>query len=244
MQPSPFYIDWTFWAVVVSIIAIVLSQIPPIHLLLKKAKLDIELYSRIHITHKVGNPNLQLHMIINNIGGRIVKIKGISAKIKRDGKVITTLNAQNYLQHPNDTNSVLFTSFSLKPKEEWAHIVTFLNYFPKQTEKIYRESALELRKHMSEKKENNELVIAEDSYIKPFTELFNKLFIWEPGEYELTVQVEANPNQASITKLYRFTLFESDSNELRRYVEEYKYGAGIYFDSSEHTGIIIQITEV
>lgn len=63
----PLYLNWSFWAVVVALCAVVLSQIPPIHLLLKKAKLDLELYSRIHLTHKVGNPNLQLHLIISNI---------------------------------------------------------------------------------------------------------------------------------------------------------------------------------
>jgi len=46
-----FYQDWTFWAVLVAAIAIILSQIPPIHVLIKRAKLDMELYSRINITH-------------------------------------------------------------------------------------------------------------------------------------------------------------------------------------------------
>ena len=41
---TPIYLDWSFWAVIVAIAAVVLSQIPPIHVLLKKAKLDLELY--------------------------------------------------------------------------------------------------------------------------------------------------------------------------------------------------------
>jgi hypothetical protein len=47
--------DWSFWAVVVAAIAIVFSQLPPIHYLIKKVKIDLELYSKISITHKVGN---------------------------------------------------------------------------------------------------------------------------------------------------------------------------------------------
>ena len=47
MQPhSPhFYLDWQFWAAAVAALALVLSQLPPIHLLVRRAKLGMELYS-------------------------------------------------------------------------------------------------------------------------------------------------------------------------------------------------------
>ena len=48
---APFYLDWTFWAVVVSFVAVILSQLPPVHLLLKPKRLDVEVHSRIQITH-------------------------------------------------------------------------------------------------------------------------------------------------------------------------------------------------
>jgi len=64
-----FYENWAFWTVLIAAIAIILSQIPPIHILWKKAKLDIELYSRIIVTHKVGNPNLLCPLILSNVGG-------------------------------------------------------------------------------------------------------------------------------------------------------------------------------
>jgi len=79
--------------------AIFLSQLPPVLLWFKRAKLEIELYSKISITHKVGNPNLQLHLIINNIGGRKIRVKNITASIERDGNLVATLPAQNYLQN-------------------------------------------------------------------------------------------------------------------------------------------------
>src|SRR3972149_310835 len=99
----PLYLDWSFWAVIVAAVAIVLSQLPPVHLLIRRGKLDIEPYSRILITHKVGNPNVQAHLTLTNIGGRIVRVKGITLKIKRDGKEIAVLPAQNYHQNPRDT---------------------------------------------------------------------------------------------------------------------------------------------
>lgn len=135
----PLYMDWKFWAVVISFAALVLSQLPPVHIMLKRAKLELELYSKISITHKLGNPNLQLHLILNNIGGRRVRIKDIKVSISKDGKHLMELPAQNYLQNQNDQNTVLFTTFSLNPSDEWAHITNFLNFFSRDDEKEYQE---------------------------------------------------------------------------------------------------------
>ena len=49
--------DGSFWT---AFVAIVLSQLPPIKLLLKRAKVDVELYSKILVFHKVGNSNVQI----------------------------------------------------------------------------------------------------------------------------------------------------------------------------------------
>ena len=133
----PLYLNWSLWAVVVAAIAVVLSQIPPIKELLKKAKLDLEVYSKISITHKVGNPNLQLHLILSNIGGRNVRVKDINVSISSDGNFLATLPAQNYLQKQNDQSTLLFTTFSLKPGQEWAHITNFLNFFNREDGKAY-----------------------------------------------------------------------------------------------------------
>jgi len=244
----PLYLNWAFWAVVIAALAILLSQLPPIHMLLKRAKLDMEIYSLIHITHRVGKPNLQLHLILSNIGGKAVKIKGISATIKRNGKQIAILPAQNYLQNPNDdTTTRLFTSLSLKPKEEWTRIANFFNYFSRNEEKEYRSAKLNLKENIFEKRkllqDKDELVEADSKYLPPFMKMFNDKFLWNADEYEIQVSVKAKPEKANIQKNYRFTLFESDEEELSKYKDDFKYGAGIFYDSENHLGIIVQITE-
>jgi len=147
-----FYQDWTFWTFVVAAVAIILSQIPPLHILLKKAKLDIELYSRINVTHKIGNPILRCHLILRNIGGRKLRVMGITIYVKRDGKDIASLPGQLYYLDPYDTTALLLTKFSLEPNEEWAHIVNFLSYFSRVQEKKYKAAESELKKDIFEKK--------------------------------------------------------------------------------------------
>ena len=177
---APQFLDWSLWAVVVAAVAVVLSPIPPIHLLLKRAKLDFELYSRIHITHKVGNPNIQLHLLISNVGGRLIKVKGISISLKRDGQDIGSFPAQNYQQVPSNTNTVLFTRFLLKPKEEWAHFVNFLDYFNRADEKKYRSFESELRANISSKSGQSQNKVqgveADIQYVEPLLEFFKATF--------------------------------------------------------------------
>jgi len=243
----PFYLNWTFWAVVIAGIAVILSQLPPLYDLLKRSKLNLGLYSRILITHKVGNPNVLFHVIISNVGGKVVRIKGAKIILKHDGNIVATLPAQNYFKEPNDTTSVLFTPFRLKPREDWTHGVNFLKYFSREDEKKYRSAELKLKANIFSKRPfpeyKDRLVEADPEYVQPFIEMHKALFKWQPGEYELHVSIEAVPERAGIQKKYRFTLFESDSDELAKSLDEYKFGDGIYWLSDRLKGVAVEIME-
>ncbi len=245
---APLYLDWTFWAVVVAAVAIVLSQLPPpVHTMLRRARLAVEVYSRIHLSQKVGNPHMQLHFILTNVGGRARRVKAVTLNIRRDGTDIATLSAQGYLQNPNDKSAVLFTSFSLTSKEEWAHIVNFFNPLPRADEKKYKAAELALRADINRKRElpeNKErLVEADGRTVQPFVDMFNARFIWHPGEYEARLTVGTNAKSVSVEHKFRFTLFESDSAELSRATDALKLGDGVYWDSGNHAGILVQIVE-
>jgi len=245
---TPLYLDWSFWAVVVAAIAIILSQIPPIHILLKKARIDFELYSKISITHKVGNPNLELHLIITNIGGRKVRVKDIKASIERDGKSIVTLPAQNYLQNQNDQNYVLFTTFSLKPNDEWAHIVNFLNFFGREDEKEYRDLEGKMLADYRDKRsklleEPTSPIELNPELVKSSHDFFKKHFIWSVGEYLMKVNIITDQESGNITKIFRFTVFESHAEQLKAITDDFKYGGGIWWDKKTPTNVILEISE-
>ena len=83
MPSVPFYADWQFWSAVAAVVAILLSQLPPVHVLLRRPKLRCEAFSRMHLTHKVGNPNAQWHLIVENKGGRAIRVKNIAVKFTK-----------------------------------------------------------------------------------------------------------------------------------------------------------------
>ena len=243
-----FYQNWTFWAFVVAALALLLSQLPPLSDLLRRAKLDLEVYSRILVTHKVGNPNIGLQLIISNIGGKTIRIRGATVTLKCDGKHIASLPAQNYLSSPTDPKlTVLFTAFSLRPREDWNHMVNFLNFFSREDEKIYRraESAIknDIFKKLAESEGKAKIVEADEEDVKPFIDMHKAFFIWHPGEYEMYISIDVIPRRAAIEKKFRFTIFESDSDDLAKSLDEYKFGDGIYWSSDRPKGIIVPILE-
>lgn len=245
---TPLYLDWSFWAVVVAALAIALSQLPPVLSWFKRAKLEIEPYSKIAITHKVGNPNLQLHLIINNVGGREVRLKDLRVNIDRDGVEVATLPAQNYLQNQSDKNTLLFTAFSLKPGEEWAHITNFLNYFNRDDENLFRSLEKEMLSDLHSKRDaldndSKALIEIESELVQPFHDFFNRKFIWKAGEYNLTVFVTTDSPKANLSRQYRFTLFESHVSHLQAITEHFKYGGGISWDPNIQTNVIVDIKE-
>lgn len=236
--------DWKFWSVIVSFTALILSQLPPVHILVRKAKLDLEVYSRIFVTHKIGNPNLQMHLIIRNIGGKTLRIKKISATIFRNNHEIIDLPAQTFVANQKDNNQVLLTSFDVKPDEEWSFMTSFLKFFDRTEEKIYRESEMKLKNEILRiKAENGENFFAEvgSDYVKPFNEIFEKKFIWLPGDYTIKINIETNNQKANTVKQYRFTIFESMTDSFTQHKEGYPSGAGIYWESPLYLGQWIEV---
>ena len=245
---TPFYLDWTFWAAFLALLAIVLSQLPPLHLLLRPQRLDVEVHSRIGITHKVGNPNANVVVSIRNTGGRELRIRNLSLEVSRDGRPLAILPAQNYFETPSSQSSVLFVPFALKPGETWAHNVVFLNLFDRLTEKQFRENlsilSFDIRKKLSARSgSDHNAVIADRVFVQPFFDMFEKLFVWLPGEYVFELTVNAEPGSASYSKKYRFTLFESDTSDLRKHREDYQFGGGLAYDIEKHVGVYIPLTE-
>jgi len=250
MQPGtiPFYLDWSFWAVFISVLALILSQLPPIKQLIKGAKLDLEIYSNISITHKLGNPNIQLHLIISNIGGKRIRVRNVSVSLYREEVQLGTYPAQNYLQNQSDKSTVLFTTFSLKPSEEWAHITNFLNYFKREDELKYQKIENDMISDFRSKKsliqgEPEKVIELDQALVPPAVEFFENKFLWKPGEYYLDVSVNTEHESADISKRIRFTLFESHTEQLMAIKDYFKYGGGLWWTPDIQVAVIVPVKE-
>ena len=247
MTTAPFYFDWQFWSAVVALLALLLSQLQPLHVLLRRPKLQCEAFSRLHITHKLGNPNAQWHLILENVGGRDIRVKAISLALRRVDDQRFSLQAQNYLRTPDATEAVMLTPFRLKPGEEWAHVLNFFNMYSRDDDKEYRrlESAVRTdilgRKELAQDKEV--MCEAATASVELAISFFKRHYKWEAGEYEVELVVDTDFPGANIRKRFRFSLFETEAGELKSYSDGYKFGAGVYWVSPSQPGIVVPIRE-
>lgn len=246
--PAPFYIDWQFWASVAAFAALVLSQLPPVRLWFRPRRVEVEIHSRLQVTHKVGNPNVGMYVSIRNTGGRELRIKSMSVGMTRDGTPLGYLPAQNYFETASSQAPSLFVPFSLKVGETWAHGTNFLRPFDRAHDKLFRESLsalqVDIRKKIdSRPSEDKQAVKAQPILVQPFLAMFKEMFNWLPGEYVVELEVNAEPGSASFSKKYRFTLYESESAELTSHVEDYVYGGGLAYNVERHVGVFVPLAE-
>jgi len=248
MENTSIFTNWTFWAVVISSIALILSQLPPVLFWFKRERIKLETYSRIYIDHKIGNPSIQMYLDIINVGGRLARIDKIVIDISRDSVRVKRLLAQTYLQNQSDKDAVLFNGINLRINEQWSHIINFSDFITRDNEKKLRLAIAEIREEINKKlaipDNKGKVVEAEKNFVAPFIDIHNETFIWKPGDYRIDIIIETRNRKANLEESFRFTLFESDSKELENLKEKYKTGDGVFWDSSNTKGLIVPIEKL
>ncbi len=252
MTSPPVYLDWTFWAFVVAALALILSQLPPVRLLLRRAALAVEPYDRLNPTHFLGNANVDLHVQLRNTGGRAVRVRALSLAVTRDDGVTVMLPGQAFARQETPGNQLILTPFVLGPGQEWANFVRFFIPFSPAVERESKALIKNLRNDINAKldaripeaKARNELVEADTASVEPLVAFFRRNRFWLPGEYSARLVATCEPPRASVTRHFRFTLFESDVQDLDERTSRYKYGAGVYFTDAAQTEVYPRIRDL
>ena len=70
---------------------------------------------------------------------------------------------------------------------------------------------------------------------------FDAREFWAPGEYTARLMATCKPARASVVRNFRFTLFESDVQDLRERTGRYRYGFGVYLTDNKVTEVYPRI---
>ncbi len=245
MTATPFYLDWQFWAFVIAAVALVFSQLEPLHVLLRRGKLSCETIDQIFVNHNVGSPTCQWHVFIENTGGKTIRVNSISLTFAKLGGNSFVLPVRSYLEVPNSRDAVMFTPFRLKAGETWAHVINSFVPLNRDDDKFLRELQSNLRADIFSQKElpenKDKLCEATDKEAVAALVLFmQRHFRWTHGEYTAELKIKTSSGD-DLEQTYAFTLFESDSKALRDHADRYRYGDGLWFASQAVQGQLIPV---
>ena len=248
---APVFRDWAFWSFVVAAIALATSLAGPLRRLLKATRLVLEVHQTIALDHRLGNPQANLYIDLRNTGGRDIRVKAMLITLTRDGSESKTIGGQVYFESINSQQALLLVPFNIKAGESWAHPVKFYALPNRQLDQQVRVDISKFKDNILQKREaldpsvrSSTLVFADDMLVDPFIQLFNKQFFWTPGEYVIRIDITAEPAKGSLTKSYRFVIYEAEAAELKKEIETYSCGGGVYFDSDKHVSIFPPISAI
>ena len=246
---TPTYGDWTFWSFVVAAIALATSLAGPVRRFFKATRLVLEVHPRIALDHTFGNPQANLYVDLRNTGGRDIRVNAMRITIKRDNSEAREIGGQVYFETTNSKDPLLLVPFNIKASDNWSYPVKFFAQPDRQLDQKIRLNTSKLRSDIIEQRvvlgqelADKTLMVASEELVKPFIDLFNKQFFWTAGEYFITIAIMASPATGSLTKSFRFVIYESEADDLKVEIGEYKFGGGIYFDNTKHTVIFPPIS--
>jgi len=249
--PEPLYLNWTFWTAVVAVLALVLSQLPPVRVLLRRPRLIMQPYDRLNVAHWLGNPIVNLHVQLLNTGGRPVRVRSLVLELSTEGDLRLSLPAQSFTSAGLAGDSFLFTPFGLEPDKEWANFIGFVAPFSMGDERTSKQLikelktgiTLKLRDQTQEARDRKEFVEGDASCVGRLQEFFKNHNRWRPGEYTAVLKAQCTPEEASQVRKFRFTLFEADVQELEERASRYKYGFGVYLTDPDQTEVYPSIKD-
>jgi len=172
--------------------------------------------------------------------------------VTRDDGPNAALPAQGFARTETPTAELILTPFVLERDQEWANFVHFFVPFStadereskRLTKDLRTDIVAKLRVQTPEAKARNELVEADPDRVEPLVAFFRAHRFWQPGEYSARLTVRCEPSRASVERRFRFTLFESDVQDLDERASRYKYGAGVYFTDAEQTEVYPRVRDL
>lgn len=240
---TPWYLDWSMWSSVAAFVALGLSIVPYLRRF-RKSRLEIDVYQRVFLTHKVGNPNAQLQVMLTNTGGKRIRVRGMSLDIKRAGDTLFSLVGVTYLHLPSASEGVLLAPFSLQVEQEWGHLVNFYQITTQQEQRTFRTFQKSIKDNIIAQRvgmpPSAPDVEAPPELVAPALEYFNRRFKWFEGEFELTLTISTDTDFVASKKL-RMTIFETDSQNLEECKTQLKFGRDIL--QNDAPGTIVELME-
>lgn len=243
------------WSAIIALLALILSQLPPVHQLLRRRALHIVVPEYLTLYHFLGNLNLLGLVALHNTGGKALTVAKIDCIMTCDNSV-WHLPGLMYVSHRSQgasgqQNMEFFVEWSvLKPDEHWSETVHFFKPWKVQEEEDATEIIGKIRNNINAKLAQRPpeapkiLVEADDDLVREAKEFFQKRFQLAKGNYRLVIAALSEKDEVLALRGFDFTLFDNHIRTLRSVTDDYKVGAGIYYPADQWKQVAIRLRQI
>ena len=240
------------WKAGIALLALVLSQLPPVRQMIKGKKLRLAIADIAQFTHVFGNTNMSLWIDFDNVGGQTLTVRRIEAiLVRRDGPA-QRLTARTYWVTESFSRDKAIelpvAEICLKPGDKWSGYLHFWDtaLWSRAIQESVKSLTSKFRDDITAKlsKRDKELahlsaterplVEADRGLVEELTDIVKKVKRLEQAEYELFVAAYEHPSDPPLRiSGFDLTLFQSDVHDIFEDTADYKYGFGVHWSSTK-----------
>lgn len=232
----PWYKRTAVWTVLISMIAMILSQLPPIGTWILSPKVSAEVGSRIGLPNSMGIPGFQVFLDIKNTGNATISVSSLLLDLTYPNGTLKHLSAQSYAKLVSGQSTAIdfpITSIALNVGSNWSELVSFYADFTPSDEEATSKLRLQISQDIISKLAQRGwpaggLATAAEPLVAEASQFFDKKFDLDKGKYAVSIKCSVNGKEV-VLKQANFTLYDYHIAMIKSQKEDYKYGAGIYF---------------
>lgn len=240
------------WMASAAVIALVLSQLPPILPRvwgrIRGSEVLLASQDSFGLNHHLGRAFLVLHIQIENTGSNPVAIAKIDCVVRRvatgeasPASTVWRIPARTYYAESSQSSSsgapprLFIGTIHLKPGEFWQEVVHC--YGPRsqgdeeKAQEIQYRFANYIGQELDVRRENRtddgRYVEVSKELVDEARQFANEMFNFTKGEYELYIAARDRSGRILGVTKNRFILYENMINILRGIFDDYQYGFGV-----------------
>jgi len=233
----------TILAAATAVVALLVSLWPRILRIIKGCRIEIVIAESVMITHYMGNIHVVCFLSLINTGAVQARIGRLTCVLKRPDGVGVVLPAQAYISREapaiqgQGSPEYPLGWVIVAPDGQWSETVRFYEPWSDETAQESSDVAESIRADISRQlpglQEPEQLAEARSELVERAHELFESNFDLSAGDYMISVIAETPDGRCLRQRDFSFRLHGSAVGTLRGGVDEYKYGFGVCFPSSQ-----------
>ncbi|MFZ5619555.1 MAG: hypothetical protein ACOY5W_00855 [Pseudomonadota bacterium] len=245
----PWYKQTAVWGLVISVLALSLSQLPPIANWRARTDVGIELGKRVGLPNTIGMPGYQLFIELRNKGNRTIELSKLRLKLKYPNNTSKLLYAQTYQKIiPGQFSPLDFpvTTINLAPGTNWTEQVSFHPELSPEDDEHLAEIRLQMSASIQQQAMKNPQtgpVEAAADIVDRANKFFDRNFDLQKGQYRVSLLADVNGEERTLRD-FSFTLYDYHKNTIISQKKDFRFGWGITFPVLFQKQVWAQISNV